>query len=248
MAAINGFSVGADRQALGITTYKVPGTEVALPVRREIAPLLIGLAQEFTTRVEPLRAGWCWGYAYRQVRGGSTPSFHAAGIAIDLNAPTHPLGKRGTFDAEQAATCRALARKYGCRWGGDYKRRADEMHFEVIVPRAEALGLVERLQQPTADARPAPVAPASSKDWKKSGGAPPYPGSVLRRGMTDNPHVRAWQARMRERGWRLDADGDFGPRTEEVAKAFQKEKGLTVDGLIGGETWNAAWSAPVTTG
>jgi peptidoglycan hydrolase-like protein with peptidoglycan-binding domain len=29
-------------------------------------------------------------------------------------------------------------------------------------------------------------------------------------------------------------------------RAFQAEKGLTVDGLVGLGTWNAAWTAPVT--
>lgn len=147
MVAINGFRVSPNRAAIGIKTYKVPGCDVLLPVRSEVAPLLIGLARDFSRLVEPLRPGECWGYAHRPVRGGKAPSFHSAGIAIDLNAPAHPLGERGTFSPQQAATCRALARKYGFRWGGDYRRRADEMHFEIIVSRDKALDLVHRLQQ-----------------------------------------------------------------------------------------------------
>ncbi|MDP8929213.1 MAG: peptidoglycan-binding protein [Actinomycetota bacterium] len=75
---------------------------------------------------------------------------------------------------------------------------------------------------------------------------PPYPGSPLKRGMKNNPHVRLWQERIRARGWKIDVDGDFGPGTEGVVKKFQGEKGLEVDGIIGPQTWSAAWTAPVT--
>lgn len=58
--------------------------------------------------------------------------------------------------------------------------------------------------------------------------------------------LRRWQRRMAERGWRIDADGLYGDQTRGVAVAFQREKGLAVDGLIGPATWRAAWEAPVT--
>ena len=43
-----------------------------------------------------------------------------------------------------------------------------------------------------------------------------------------------------------DADGLYGPETARVARGFQSEKGLAVDGLIGPDTWDAAWTSPVT--
>jgi peptidoglycan hydrolase-like protein with peptidoglycan-binding domain len=58
--------------------------------------------------------------------------------------------------------------------------------------------------------------------------------------------LKSWQVRMAERGWTITADGYYGPETKAVATAFQTEKHLTVDGLIGPETWKAAWTAPVT--
>lgn len=58
--------------------------------------------------------------------------------------------------------------------------------------------------------------------------------------------LRRWQQRMAERGWTIDPDGLYGPQTAGVARAFQEEKGLTVDSLIGPETWGAAWTAPIT--
>jgi peptidoglycan hydrolase-like protein with peptidoglycan-binding domain len=51
---------------------------------------------------------------------------------------------------------------------------------------------------------------------------------------------------MVERGWDLEVDGIYGPETESVAERFQAEKGLRVDGLVGINTWNAAWEAPIT--
>jgi peptidoglycan hydrolase-like protein with peptidoglycan-binding domain len=58
--------------------------------------------------------------------------------------------------------------------------------------------------------------------------------------------LRRWQARMAKRGWSIDADGLYGPQTKKVCRAFQKEKGLAVDGKIGPVTWAAAWTKPVT--
>lgn len=58
--------------------------------------------------------------------------------------------------------------------------------------------------------------------------------------------LMAWQQRMRDRGWSIAVDGRYGPQTRQIAMAFQREKGLLVDGLIGPATWAAAWTAEVT--
>ena len=39
----------------------------------------------------------------------------------------------------------ALSKKYGLKWGGDFKSRADEMHWEVEVSPAKAKVLIESL-------------------------------------------------------------------------------------------------------
>ena len=38
-------------------------------------------------------------------------------------------------------------------------------------------------------------------------------------------------------------DGDFGPETERAVRAFQGENGLTVDGVVGRNTWNALFNS-----
>lgn len=55
-----------------------------------------------------------------------------------------------------------------------------------------------------------------------------------------------WQERMAYRGWRITADGLWGEETDRVARAFQREKMLTVGGAIDEPTWAAAWAAPIT--
>lgn len=59
-------------------------------------------------------------------------------------------------------------------------------------------------------------------------------------------HLRKWQERMDVRGWRIVADGLYGPGTADVARKFQKQCKIAQDGLIGSATWGRAWTEPVT--
>lgn len=96
-------------------------------------------------------------------------------------------------------------------------------------------------------AKPAPprtqTAPVPSRSAVRAV-LPAFPG-LCRRG-DRGAAVRAVQARLAARGWKLRVDGDFGPGTEAVVKAFQKEKGLTPDGVAGPLTWRALWLEKVT--
>ena len=90
-----------------------------------------------------------WGYANRDIRGGSSLSNHASGTAEDINATKHPLSRVGTFSpAQEKRIRRALRRKYGgvIRWGGDYSGRKDEMHFEINAPRKKVERVARRLR------------------------------------------------------------------------------------------------------
>jgi N-acetyl-anhydromuramyl-L-alanine amidase AmpD len=101
------------------------------------------------------------------------------------------------------------------------------------------------------------IAKATGGKPPASGGggtAPPQTGSAPKLsvdyfGRTRNstvPDVRTWQAKMRDRGWTIGVDQQFGPQSEDVCRKFQREKGLTADGLVGPQTWSMTWTAPVT--
>jgi hypothetical protein len=132
----NGWPASEDRKALGIESFIVPGTSIKLACAKAIAPLLVNFAKEFNDLVEPIDVGQLddWGYAFRMTRGSDKVlSNHSSGTAIDLNAIKHPLGKSNTFNKHQRNTINLLITKYGLAWGGNYKRRKDEMHFEIAL-------------------------------------------------------------------------------------------------------------------
>ena len=144
----NGWPASKDQAEIGIKSYPVPGTTIKLRCSEKVAPLLVGFAAEFHTLIEPIDTGGLddWGYCYRMVRGEATKlSNHSSGTAIDLNATQHALGKVGTFEAGKVPMIRALAKKYGLTWGGDYKTRADEMHFEVSLTADKVTALIKKL-------------------------------------------------------------------------------------------------------
>ncbi|MDY7232740.1 M15 family metallopeptidase [Hyalangium rubrum] len=51
--------------------------------------------------------------------------------------------------------------------------------------------------------------------------------------------VTQLQNLLRNKGYNISADGDFGPKTEAAVKKFQSSKGLVADGVVGPKTWAA---------
>jgi peptidoglycan hydrolase-like protein with peptidoglycan-binding domain len=77
--------------------------------------------------------------------------------------------------------------------------------------------------------------------------APPFQPPLIKfPPMTSGPTVRQWQQKMRERGWNLEADGQYGPVSKRSCMNFQREHNLEVDGIVGPRTWKATWEAPST--
>lgn len=66
----------------------------------------------------------------------------------------------------------------------------------------------------------------------------------LKEGMKDSSEVKAMQARLIELGYLTgSADGDYGRATTDAVKAFQKQAGLTADGIAGASTQKAVYSS-----
>ena len=149
LQSYNGWTASKDPTEIGIKSYLVPGPEIKLRCAESVAPLLVGFATEFNNLIETIDGGSLddWGYCFREVRGvPGKISNHSSGTAIDLNSTRHALGKVGTFDSAKVPMIRALAKKYGLNWGGDYRNRKDEMHFEISVSPAKAVELIKKLQ------------------------------------------------------------------------------------------------------
>ena len=144
----NGWPASEDRKALGIESFVVPGTKIKLACAQAVAPLLVNFAKEFNELVEPIDQGQLddWGYAFRMTRGSDKIlSNHSSGTAIDLNALKHPLGKSNTFTKEQCNMITLLITKYGLAWGGHYKKRKDEMHFEIKIDKDQVKQKIKQL-------------------------------------------------------------------------------------------------------
>lgn len=87
---------------------------------------------------------------------------------------------------------------------------------------------------------PGPGADPESPEWP---GRPLAYPPIMR-----GDDVRTWQARMAELGYDIDVDGAYGPKSRDVCLAFQRDRDLEADGVVGPDTWHAAFEAGATTG
>lgn len=51
--------------------------------------------------------------------------------------------------------------------------------------------------------------------------------------------VKKLQKALNNAGYSLDVDGEFGRKTQNAVKAYQQKNGLSVDGIVGVNTWNS---------
>ena len=60
--------------------------------------------------------------------------------------------------------------------------------------------------------------------------------SIIKYGSTGDD-VRRLQEKLNEYGYGLDTDGIFGVKTQSAVRDYQKNNGLSVDGIVGANTW-----------
>lgn len=114
----------------------------------------------------------------------------------------------------------------------------DMARLLTVVPVASVKPV--KVAPVTAAAAPRFPLPTGHVFGPRSGPASQHSGYY---GANDRNALRVWQAQMRKRGWSIDVDGLYGNQTKAIAAAFQSQKKLVVDGLIGPATWSAAWIA-----
>jgi hypothetical protein len=221
----------------------------SLPVARDVVPLRVdnasfpggvhhavapifreALRRVLTHLPGGLHPGACWGYEHRNTTGGTGLSFHAYGLAIDVNAPDNPYVASGqTFRHTMPESTDELIRPLGLEWGGDWTKPKDYMHLEFHGTPAEADHIVNGLHAAPA---PAPV-PAPAHAVYAAG---QLGKRVLRLGMAGDD-VRFVQRFIGSK-WCGPADGAYGAGTAAGVARYQRMRGLAADGIVGPATWH----------
>jgi len=62
----------------------------------------------------------------------------------------------------------------------------------------------------------------------------------------DRPKIWQFKSQLERRGWKIAVTDRFDEATKQIVIAFQKEKGLKPDGLVGTITHRTFWEAPIT--
>lgn len=171
-----------------------------------------------------------WGYEDRDILSSGDRSFHAYGLAADVNAPWNPQGVRDPSPSPYRLpdATDQLALGLGLLWGGNHRFIGDwdRMHIENHNSPAELLALSGHA--------PAPVFPLPYGSWFGPSSSGPGAVSGYQSFARFAPDIRQIQ---REGG--VPMDGLYGPGTWAATGRWQRQHGLVADGLVGPVTWAA---------
>lgn len=157
-------------------------------------------------------------------------SYHIVGQALDF-VPVK--GKKALWNGYGSAAAKkaiAKAKALGFEWGGDWSGFVDKPHLQynykgygtdTFKTKGDAISLTVTTTT---------AAKTSATTDNKA--IVPYPGKLIKKGSAGKDVERI------QRAVGVKVDGDFGPATEKAVKAYQKRKGLEVDGIVGKNTWN----------
>jgi putative chitinase len=135
------------------------------------------------------------------------------------------------------AAAPALSLKIACEYWKRRKLNADCDRDDIRTTTRKINGGFNGLEDRSNYIRKAKEALARIEGIQLTG-AQSDPRPVLRRGSTGNA-VGDLQAMLSKLKFPLAIDQDFGAATELAVMRFQGDKKLTVDGIVGRETWDA---------
>lgn len=102
--------------------------------KRAIPQLLAAFAEIEARGLLPLILSYDGSFNPRPIRGSQNISNHALGLAIDINADWNGLGATPKPRGARGSVIDLVAifKKWGFGWGGDYRKRKDGMHMEIV--------------------------------------------------------------------------------------------------------------------
>lgn len=131
-----------------LETYEFyPG--VRITTHRAARPAFESLGRVMFAHKYKVNKGDTGAYNLRVIAGTNRLSNHSWGLAVDVNWSKNPYGPKLITDMPKAMVQDILSIKTRngkkiFRWGGNYTRKKDAMHFEVMVTPADlATGVIE---------------------------------------------------------------------------------------------------------
>jgi hypothetical protein len=193
-------------------------------------------------------------YGVRPIRGGTAPSTHSYGAALDWRYRNVGAGRRNVADieavigwlianSEELGVQMIIDYEGGRIWktGRGWKDRAEGktpgnawLHIETTPDNWADTRPIETRGSST----PHPMPPTTEQPPLADQHTIIVSMSTIRsnaRGLD----VRRAQALLVAHGAKVDIDGIAGTHTIGAIRTFQQIKGLTVDGWVGPQTWRA---------
>lgn len=150
-------------------------------------------------------------------------SNHTGRMAWDIavNPP------KSLYDVATLNKAGAVAKRLNITWGGSWKTSIDRPHFEVD----------KNWKTPSTSSKQSVTKPKTEVKVSKKP-IVPYPGIVLYQGQKGMKKIDIQRVQRAVGMSEKDVTGKFDTATTKAVKAYQKRKGLTVDGEIGPSSWN----------
>lgn len=160
----NGWPASKTPALIKVVPLEVAGVTFVGGIREgDVHTVLSHVLGEFDSRVEELRPGQCFGYAFRPNRNDPNElSNHASATAADANSLKHPNGVDAskTFTKAQINECHKILAEIPelaevVHWGGDWHETnhltPDPMHWEIhdhdLAKLARVAARIEALQE-----------------------------------------------------------------------------------------------------